>query len=196
MGRPREFDLDEVLEAATEAFWRRGYEATSICDLQEATGLQRGSLYKAFGDKHGLFLAALQRYHEAARQMTEEILSGDDSPRARLEAWLQGAAQRCAGENGRMGCMHTNVQTELAPRDEAITEEIRCHRDWLEERLAAVVAEGQSAGELRDDRTPRELGRHILTVAVGLSVTGKAGLSLRQAKAQARLGLDALDAGA
>ena len=62
MARPREFDESEVLDAAIAAFWRGGYAATSISDLQAATGLSRGSLYKAFGYKHGLFLAALDRY--------------------------------------------------------------------------------------------------------------------------------------
>ena len=62
MARPREFDIDHVLNAAMHAFWQRGYEATSLADLMEATGLQKGSLYKAFGDKHSLFMQALNRY--------------------------------------------------------------------------------------------------------------------------------------
>ena len=62
MSRTREFDTDQVLDAAMQTFWRHGYEATSLADLMDATGLQKGSIYKACGDKHSLFVATLQRY--------------------------------------------------------------------------------------------------------------------------------------
>ena len=59
MARPREFDISDALDRAMEAFWRHGYEATSMADLMEAMSLQKGSIYKAFNDKHSLFMAAL-----------------------------------------------------------------------------------------------------------------------------------------
>ena len=62
MAGVRQFDPDEVVDRAMEVFWTRGYESTSIDDLVEATGINRGSLYNAFGDKQGLFLAAIDRY--------------------------------------------------------------------------------------------------------------------------------------
>ena len=62
VGRPRQFDVDQTLDAAMRAFWARGYEATSMADLMAATGLHKGSLYQAFGDKHALFIEALKRY--------------------------------------------------------------------------------------------------------------------------------------
>ena len=64
MARPKEFDAEKVLATAADVFWRRGYEVVSIQDLEAATGLGRGSLYNAFGDKEGLFIAALDRYIE------------------------------------------------------------------------------------------------------------------------------------
>ena len=62
VGRPREFDVEQVLEAAMQAFWANGYEGTSLTDLVAATGLMKGSLYQAFGDKHSLFIQTLNRY--------------------------------------------------------------------------------------------------------------------------------------
>src|ERR687891_349404 len=88
MARPREFDIDEALEAAMGAFWVRGYEATSLADLMQAMGLQKGSIYKAFGDKHALFLCALQRYLDQMYEAQRAMLTGATSPRVALQAWL------------------------------------------------------------------------------------------------------------
>ncbi len=73
MARPREFDRDEVLDKAIEVFWTQGYDGTSVQDLVDAMGIQRGSLYAAFGDKHQLFLEALDRYENVARGEYERL---------------------------------------------------------------------------------------------------------------------------
>ena len=85
MGRPREFDEDGVLERALHVFWRLGYEATSVTDLMEATGLAKGSLYKAFGDKRSLFLKALDRYLERGRDALRHTLTDAPTVREGLE---------------------------------------------------------------------------------------------------------------
>ena len=79
LGRPREFDEDKVLLAAAHAFWERGYHATSVDDICAATGLLRGSLYGAYGDKHGIFVASLNRYCETRVARAAESLSGTPS---------------------------------------------------------------------------------------------------------------------
>src|ERR671910_2905737 len=88
MARPREFDIDEALDAAMGAFWVRGYEATSLADLMQVMGLQKGSIYKAFGDKHALFLSALQRYLDQMYAAQRQALANATSPRATIQAWL------------------------------------------------------------------------------------------------------------
>ncbi|WP_158269941.1 TetR/AcrR family transcriptional regulator [Litoreibacter ponti] len=75
MARPREFDTDEALEAAMHVFWEHGYEGASLPDLLTGMGLTRGSLYKAFDDKHSLFLRVLTRYEEGAVARAETLLS-------------------------------------------------------------------------------------------------------------------------
>ena len=78
VGRPREVDEDAVLEAARDAFWQKGYEATSLADLCQCTGLHKGSLYQSFGDKHALFMRALQRYAQAQFSEVAAVAFGLD----------------------------------------------------------------------------------------------------------------------
>jgi TetR/AcrR family transcriptional repressor of nem operon len=88
MARLREFDIDEALEATIEAFWERGYEATSLADLMKVTGLQKGSIYKAFGDKRSLFLKALQCYLDRVYSLSRQALS-NPSPQGAIESWFE-----------------------------------------------------------------------------------------------------------
>ena len=81
-GRPREFDTDDVLEAAMQCFWSNGYESTSLADLVAATGLHKGSLYQAFGDKHSLFIRSLKRYLSDVRAQKTAMLAAAESPLA------------------------------------------------------------------------------------------------------------------
>ncbi len=80
MVRPRKFDLEEALEAAMKAFWEHGYEATSLADLMQAMSLQKGSIYKAFGDKYALFLNAVERYINAVYEFHRIALGEKSSP--------------------------------------------------------------------------------------------------------------------
>src|SRR5580704_19172976 len=78
-GRPRQYDPEQALAKAAEAFWKRGYAATSLDDLVAATGMNRPSLYAAFGDKRDIYLKTLARYREQSRTIGVEILA-DDPP--------------------------------------------------------------------------------------------------------------------
>ncbi len=85
MARHKEFDQDEALQKAMEAFWARGYEATSMQDLVEHMGINRQSLYDTFGDKHSLFLKALDRYHEVETRKLLAFVVGAEWARLNLE---------------------------------------------------------------------------------------------------------------
>ena len=93
VGRPREFDEDTVLEAAMEAFWSKGYEATSLAELCTCMGLNKGSLYQAFGDKHTLFMRALKAY--ADREFRETAAVAFDSVSTRCASSGTGVTRRC-----------------------------------------------------------------------------------------------------
>src|SRR5258708_32051825 len=116
-GRPREFDTDAAVERAMGVFWSCGYHGASLPDLMEATRLSRGSLYAAFGDKHGLFLLALDRYiAQALKRLDDELTSGQKALPG-LMACLDGYLSRTDGPAGKRGCLVVATAMELAAHD-------------------------------------------------------------------------------
>ena len=170
MGRPREFDEDEVIAEALQTFWKQGYGATSIPDLMEATQLERGSLYKAFEDKHSLFERAFDTYLRAGREMMAEILGSDAPPLARLEACLARVAAGCSGAEGGPGCLAVNTMVELAPSDAAVRDRLLRHWKVVERMLEQTLRDGQSAGEIRKDISARDLARLVAKFIAGIAV--------------------------
>ena len=191
MGRPREFDEEEVLDAALEAFWRYGYEATSVSQLMEATGLAKGSLYKAFGDKKSLMLKALSRYLDSGYAHARATLFDAPSALEGIEAWLRGAAERATCAEGK-GCFAVNCTIESAPHDPDIRALLVRQRERIERLFGDVIARGVERGELREGLDPEVAARFVATVVSGLQVLGKGGLGHAQADAQVELALSAL----
>src|SRR5437879_10594894 len=116
-GRPRSFDTEAAVERAMGVFWSRGYHATALPDLLRATKLSRGSLYAAFGDKHSLFLRALDRYIADALTRMDVELAPRKVPVAGLRAYLAGYVERASGAHGRRGCLLVATAMELAGHD-------------------------------------------------------------------------------
>jgi TetR/AcrR family transcriptional repressor of nem operon len=172
--RPREFDREVVLDRAMRAFWLRGYEATSIQHLVACTGLQRGSLYGAFGDKRGLFFAAIERYD---RVMTARLLAALDAPGSGLAAIrrffrLKVSAAQTRGHP--RGCLVTNTAAELASRDRGTAARIGATLGRIEAAFLRAVRRAQQAGEIGAARDARALARFLTSTAQGLSVMAKA----------------------
>jgi len=171
-GRPREFDEDEVLLAAAHAFWKRGYHATSIDDLCAATGLLRGSLYGAYGDKHGIFRAALDRYCKWRVALAEERLSGP-ADRELLRRGLAYYFQTVADMSLDRACFMTNTALELVPQDREAAEIIehtfrRMSQLWSEAALRA-----RDAGAFKTRLDERAVGDYLFCIVQGLRVLAK-----------------------
>src|SRR5258708_23095653 len=113
-GRPRSFDMEAAVERAMGVFWSRGYHATALPDLLRATKLSRGSLYAAFGDKHSLFLRALDRYIDDALTRMDIELDPAREPIDGLRAYLAGYVERTSGAKGRRGCLLVATAMGLA----------------------------------------------------------------------------------
>ena len=175
-GRPRQFDLDDALRAAMRAFWARGFEATSVCDLVEATGVQKGSLYKAFGDKRSLFLAALERYLLDGEARLAAEAEGSDSATAAIHAAL-GATVDAASCRERLGCFGVNALAELAPSDAEVARLMKQHRERVLAILVPLIERGQAAGELAAGVAADEVASVLYAAMLGLQVQARGGLS-------------------
>ncbi|MGK5550071.1 TetR/AcrR family transcriptional regulator [Actinomadura kijaniata] len=194
MARTREFDTDAAVEAAMQVFWSRGYEATSIQDLVEATGVGRGSLYAAFGSKDGLYEAALARYAERSVGGAAERLDRDGPVRAVLRDLLVGMVEETVADPARRGCLITNTAVERLPRDPAAGRVVGGALDRLTDAVTAALRRGRARGELPPDADVAALADFLVTTVQGLRVQGKAGADRRRLTTVVDTALRVLDA--
>jgi len=174
VGRPREFDEEAVLEAAMDAFWRHGYEATSLADLCCCTGLHKGSLYQAFGDKHQLFMRALKHYSDREFHAVQAVIGPLQSPLERIRAAVR---KICDDAGSEKGCMMVNSVVELAPHDPEVKAAVRSFGELRLHAMAEMIAAAQQAGELRAELDAQQLARQLLMTLAGAAALRKGLLS-------------------
>ncbi|MDE5445995.1 TetR family transcriptional regulator [Bradyrhizobium sp. CSA207] len=174
--RPREFDHDDVLRIAFDQFWRKGFRGTSLSDIARDAGVQRGSLYNAFGSKEALFLQAYRRYAADYLALLQKAL-GAGSLRNRLAAFFDlTIANFCSGSPPR-GCPTTRGLMELgAAEGEGLDEEARQTFANLISHITTLVQDALSAGAERGEfkGNPEAAALHIITVTRGLAVLERA----------------------
>lgn len=192
-GRPREFDADDVVEAAARVFWEQGYHATSIDALCEATGVFRGSLYRTFGDKHGLLVAAFDRYAEGAVARLKERLAADLPPRQALREALMHYTKIGARLSERRGCFITNAAVELLPGDDELRPYIESTLQRIATQLSLAVARGQQAGDFDRKLDAEDVGRYLLCLIQGMRVLGKASMGEADLASIVDIAMRALD---
>ena len=147
MARPREFDETAVVDEAMRTFWRLGYDATSVAELERATGLSRISIYSTFGDKEGLFLRALDRYHGSARPIFEESIA-----RGGLEGledfFLRLSARSDTDSPASYGCLMVNTVLDIRQATEPVRQRIEVYRAMLLKSYARALRNAVKDGEL------------------------------------------------
>ncbi len=178
-GRPREFDIDEALDRALMVFWRRGYEGAALSDLTEAMGINRPSLYAAFGNKESLFGKALDRYTKRQARHVRDALE-QPTARAVAEHMLRGAVDMSTDPECPAGCL--SLQGGLAMSEDAEPARKQLH-DWrrageagLRERFERAKAEG----DLPDGVDVADLAKFVALVAQGISVQAADGADREQ----------------
>ncbi|ATY12532.1 TetR/AcrR family transcriptional regulator [Amycolatopsis sp. AA4] len=178
MARPREFDEDRVLVAVRDEFWDKGYAATSLEDLLRVSGLGKGSLYGAFGDKRSLFLRVLRDYDDAnltkLRESLESAARGIDAVRA----FLLSPTVDPTGAVARRGCFLANSNAELAARAPDVAAEARRSYDAITATLAEALERAQREGDLDPDADPAETARAVLVAQLGLVALGRTGMDV------------------
>lgn len=175
MGRPREFDRDEALDRAVQVFWTRGFERTSVDDLTESMGIRRGSLYAAFGDKHQLFLEALERYEERFYRTSLRFLE-EGPAQDGIRRVFEQVVSECACGGGTKGCFITNTAVGLAEDDPETASRVRANLRRLQGAFEAALARAEPAA-LRD-RDPKALARFLTTSLQGLRVLSRCGVEI------------------
>jgi TetR/AcrR family transcriptional repressor of nem operon len=191
MPRPKSFDEETVLDQAVQLFWQRGYEGTSLADLETHLGLGRQSLYNTFGDKHGLFLKALDRYR---REVGGAVLVRLNAPDAGLDAirqFFESGVESLASPSGRRGCLVTNTITERGSEDADAL--LRCNhaREELERSFRRALSQAKKRGELPRGIDVEATATLLVIQHYGLTVLAKTGATT----AQLRTAVEALFAG-
>jgi TetR/AcrR family transcriptional repressor of nem operon len=174
MARPREFEVDDALERAMQVFWAKGFEATSLDDLCEATGLGRSSLYAAFGDKHALYTQALDRYEEAAVQRIGAAISSASTVREGIAAFIQRIVDGIIAGPGRRGCFIGNCAAELVRGDRAGAARVRRSLERIETTFRDALVRAKANGEISKAADVDALARFITAGIQGLRLVGKA----------------------
>ena len=172
--RPREFDPDAVLESAMQAFWARGYKATSLDELCAATGLSRSSLYAAFGGKRALLLRSLDRYEEQGVARISAALARPGSVREAIAAFVNDLIEGIAEGPGRRGCFIGNCAAELARGDKIAAARVRRSLDRIEGIFREALIRARSRGELSTTADVDSLARFLVSSIQGLRLVGKA----------------------
>ena len=172
-GRPREFDAEQAIEAAARVFWEQGYHATPVDALCEATGVFRGSLYRTFGDKHGLLVAAFDHYAQGAIARLKERLAADLPAQQALREALLHYTKVSANLLERHGCFITNTVLELLPGDDVLRPHIESTLQRIAMQFSLAIARGQQAGHFNQELDAEAVGHFLLCIVQGMRVLGK-----------------------
>jgi AcrR family transcriptional regulator len=189
-GRPREFDADEVLDRALQVFWRKGYEGATLPDLTRAMGINRPSLYAAFGSKEGLFRKALDRYAEGPAAYVREA-GNESTARAVAERLLFGAVDMATDPRNPAGCLAVQGALACGEAADPVRRELITRRAAVQTELRNRFIRAVSEGDLSADVDCGDLARFIVTLMHGMAVQAAGGASREELRRVARMALRA-----
>ncbi|WP_137157889.1 TetR/AcrR family transcriptional regulator [Rhizobium sp. FKL33] len=192
-GRPREFDTEAALDAAMALFIERGYAATAVSDLGEAMGLTAGSIYKAFGDKRGVFVAALERYTSTRDLRIADHLADAANGRERLKLLIDYYAGNSHGESGRRGCLVIGSARDMALFDPELRTRIEKAVAVRESLILDTIRGGQADASIPGHVDAEATAKALLCLLYGMRVIGKTGRSEAEMRAIAATAMKLLD---
>ncbi len=174
MARTRDFDLDTAIDSALQEFWKKGYEGTSLTDLTEAMGINRPSLYAAFGNKEGLFRRVLERYVASRSEQLQAALSAPTAREA-VERVLYFYADAAGVPEQPRGCLLVQGALACSESSAPIQKELAEQRNAGEAALTQRLKRAKAEGDLPAQESPAELARYVFAVCNGLAVQATGG---------------------
>lgn len=173
MPRPKKFDKEEILERAMRLFWQKGFEATSIQDLVDHTGVNKQSLYDTFGDKQSLYRAALDHYRAVNENLFGELCAESCSAKTALRAIFEKIVDENAADAERKGCFLVNAAIELSASRDEIGRLCGDNMRSMEAKFARLIEAGQDSGEIRRSLDAEATAAFLFAALSGLQTVGK-----------------------
>ena len=193
MARHKQFDQDEALLKAMEVFWSRGYEAASIQDLVRHMGINRQSLYDTFGDKHALYLLALERYSEVESRRLIDLLERNGSVKKSLRQLFGEVVEKALGDGEHRGCFMANATSELAGRCKETASRTCSNMATMEGAFYRALLRAKQKGEIQGVPDPRAMARFFYCALQGLLLMAKARQDRKALDDVVRVTLSVLD---
>lgn len=197
MARPQQFEREDVLDKALGVFWLKGFESTSVQDLVDATGLNRGSIYLAFGDKAELFAEVMERYRDNSptKPLVEALNTPDSGTdiHALIVSFFKALVKRARADQEQKGCLLTNTSAGFYGCNDTMTEWVRDTLSGLEDMLCTLVKRGQKLGDIACTHKPRAIARSLVASAQGLNVMARTGAKPKALKHIAAQAVRVLD---
>ena len=189
-GRPRAFCVEQALDRALRVFWQKGYEGTSLSDLTDAMGINRPSLYAAYGNKEALFRKALDRYAESSAAFLRRSIE-QPTARAVVEHLLFAAVDGITCPENPHGCLTVRCTLSSGEAADSIRLELASRRANGESMLRQRLERAQEEGDLPADANAADLARFVTTVSQGMSVQAAGGANREQLRQVAMTALKA-----
>jgi len=193
IGRPKEFEFDEALEAALDVFWKKGYEATSLQDLTEAMKLSKSSFYQTFESKHKLLQSCIMRYQEIITKELTDSLENSKSGRSFIEGAFNALAEKAKSPCDHRGCLIVNCANEFAQKDPTIADLINKATKKTTDIFLIAVKRAQKEGEVSSDKKPLSIARYLVSNVCGVQTMIKTGANSTMIKEISDVALQALN---
>jgi TetR/AcrR family transcriptional repressor of nem operon len=173
MARTKDFDENDVLGKAVDIFWLKGYNGTSMQELVDGLGISRSSLYDTYGDKHTLFIKALESYQNQGSGKVSAIISSPGTAKEIIKKLLEYITGELLGDEAHKGCFMVNAEVEVAPHDPEVNQMVCTNDQQVEDAFYQVIKKGQENGEIANRQDARALARFTFNTVKGIRVTAK-----------------------
>lgn len=173
MARTKDFDENEVLNKAICLFWHKGYNGTSMQDLVDGLGISRSSLYDTYGDKHTLYLKALESYEQSAGNELNRILSGPKSAKETLKELMEWVVYNLVNDKDHKGCFIVNAKIETAATDQDVYKVVCRSEQQVIDAFYKTIKAGQDKGEIANKQDAHTLANFMVNTVNGMRVTAK-----------------------